>query len=160
MVRNERKTPPGPNVSPTHWPTPYFKGMIWEKLLTDKDGQYTEIQSGRLFNQAAGESSKTPFKNRGFAAGATDQWTEYWFPVKETNGIKYAEPTGSVNLQQDGNNVTVGFCPNEKCDGKLEVRNGTTTVFTKDIHSGPMQVTKSSFKIRWKLQFTHCLVGE
>ena len=28
------------------------QGMIWEKLLTDTDGQYVEIQSGRLFNQS------------------------------------------------------------------------------------------------------------
>ena len=27
--------------------------MIWEKILTDNDGQYAEIQSGRLFNQNA-----------------------------------------------------------------------------------------------------------
>ncbi len=52
------------------------QGMIWEKLLTDADGQYVEVQSGRLFNQAAAESSLTPFKNRGFAPGATDTWTE------------------------------------------------------------------------------------
>ena len=122
------------------------QGMIWEKLLTDTDGQYTEIQSGRLFNQAAEGSSKTPFKNRGFAPGSTDQWIEYWFPVKGTQGLKYAEPAGSVNLQQEGNTVTLGFCPNEKTDGKLEVRNGNTPVFMKEIHSGPMKVTKESFK--------------
>jgi hypothetical protein len=121
------------------------QGMIWENLLTDKDGQYTEIQSGRLFNQAAEGSSKTPFKNRGFAPGSTDQWTEYWFPVKGTQGLKYAEPAGSVNLQQVGNTVTLGFCPNEKTDGKLEVRNGITPVFSKEIHSGPLQVTRESF---------------
>jgi hypothetical protein len=54
------------------------QGMIWEKLLTDTDGQYVEVQSGRLFNQAAAESSRTPFKNRGFVPGTTDTWTEYW----------------------------------------------------------------------------------
>ena len=121
------------------------QGMIWEKLLTDTDGQYTEIQSGRLFNQAEG-SSKTPFKNRGFAPGSTDQWTEFWFPAKGTQGLKYAEPAGSVNLQKEGNTIIVGFCPNEKTDGKLEVRNGNTPVFVKEIHSGPMQVTKELFK--------------
>ena len=25
------------------------QGMIWENLLTDTDGQYVEVQSGRLF---------------------------------------------------------------------------------------------------------------
>ena len=122
------------------------QGMIWERLLTDKDGQYTEIQSGRLFNQAAGESSKTPFKNRGFAPGSTDEWTEYWFPVKGTKGLKYAEPAGSVNLMQDGNSVSLGFCPNEKTDGKLEVRNRNASVFSKEIHSNPLEVTNETFK--------------
>ncbi len=122
------------------------QGMIWEKLLTDKDGQYTEIQSGRLFNQAAGESSKTPFKNRGFAPGSTDEWTEYWFPVKGTKGLQYAEPSGSVNLKQEGNSVTLGFCPNEKTDGILEVRNGSAIVFTKEIHANPLQVTNEIIK--------------
>ncbi len=42
------------------------QGMIWEKLLTDTDGQYVEVQSGRLFNQAAEGSTLTPFKHRGF----------------------------------------------------------------------------------------------
>lgn len=121
------------------------QGMIWENLLTDNDGQYTEIQSGRLFNQAASESSKTPFKNRGFAAGSTDEWTEYWFPVKQTHGLKTALPAGSVNLEQEGTNVKLWFCPNEKTDGKLEVRSGNEVIFTKEIHAAPMQVVANNF---------------
>ena len=121
------------------------QGMIWDKLLTDTDGQYTEIQSGRLFNQAAGESSITPFKNRGFASGSTDEWTEYWFPVKKTQGLKSALPSGSVNIQQHGDTVKLWFCPNEKTDGQIEVRNGNEVVFTKEIHSNPMQVFTNSF---------------
>ena len=39
-------------------------GMIWEDLLTDNDGQYSEIQSGRLFNQSIAASTNTPFKHR------------------------------------------------------------------------------------------------
>ena len=63
------------------------QGMIWEKLLTDTDGQYVEVQSGRLFNQAAEQSTFTPFKHRGFEPYSTDTWTEYWFPVKGTRGF-------------------------------------------------------------------------
>jgi tetratricopeptide (TPR) repeat protein len=122
------------------------EGMIWEKLLTDHDGQYTEIQSGRLFNQAANESSDTPFKNRGFAAGSTDEWTEYWFPVKHTEGLRSASPSGSVNLQQNGKLVRWWFCPNEKIDGNLEVRNGSKQLFSKKIKSEPMQTVTDSFR--------------
>lgn len=106
------------------------EGMIWEKLLTDHDGQYTEIQSGRLFNQAEESSSITPFKNRGFAPRSTDEWTEYWFPVKDTHGLKNALPSGSVNLQQQGSTISLWYCPNEKADGKLEVRSGNEVVFS------------------------------
>src|SRR4030042_5386012 len=63
------------------------QGMIWEKLLTDTDGQYVEVQSGRSFNQANEESSQTPFKHRGFLPYGTDTWTEHWFPVKGTKGL-------------------------------------------------------------------------
>jgi len=124
------------------------QGMIWDKLLTDTDGQYTEIQSGRLFNQAAGESSNTPFKNRGFAPGSTDQWTEYWFPVKKTQGLKSALPSGSVNLQQRGDTVQLWFCPNEKTDGQIEVKSGKDVVYAKEIHSNPMQVFTNSFEYK------------
>jgi len=124
------------------------QGMIWDKLLTDTDGQYTEIQSGRLFNQAAGESSNTPFKNRGFPSGSTDEWTEYWFPVKETKGLKSALPSGSVNIQQHGDTVNLWFCPNEKTDGQLEVRSGKKVVYAKEIHSNPMQVFTNSFEYK------------
>ena len=42
------------------------QGMIWENLLTDVDGPYAEVQSGRLFNQSAEASTFTPFNHRGF----------------------------------------------------------------------------------------------
>jgi tetratricopeptide (TPR) repeat protein len=121
------------------------EGMIWEKLLTDTDGQYTEIQSGRLFNQAWG-SSYTPFKNRGFTPGLTDEWTEYWFPVKETQGLKNALPVGSVNIEQQNKKVKVWFCPNETTNGRLEVRNDKEVIFQKEIHSQPMQSITESFE--------------
>lgn len=122
------------------------EGMIWEKLLTDTDGQYTEVQSGRLFNQASEGSSNTPFKNRGFAPGSTDEWTEHWFPVKGTQGLKEALPVGSVNLEQKDKKVSVWFCPNETTNANLEVRSGKNVVFNKEIHSKPMQSITESFE--------------
>jgi len=74
------------------------QGMIWEKLLTDADGQYVEVQSGRLFNQAAESSTLTPFKHRGFEPHSADIWTEYWFPVKGTGGFVDAHPRGVLNV--------------------------------------------------------------
>lgn len=124
------------------------QGSIWENLLTDTDGQYTEIQSGRMFNQASPRSSYTPFKNRGFTAGSSDDWTEYWFPVKGISGLKSAQQLGSMNLQQKDNMVSVWFCPNEAVNDKLQVRNGKAVIFTKEIHSAPMQSVTGSFEYK------------
>ena len=80
--------------------------MIWEKLLTDTDGQYVEVQSGRLFNQAAEDSTFTPFKHRGFGPYATDRWTEYWFPVKGTSGFVRRATRGAQRDRREGGRST------------------------------------------------------
>lgn len=54
------------------------EGGIWEDLLTDTDGQYIELQSGRAFNQPRRETFRTPFKHPTFAPGATDAFEEKW----------------------------------------------------------------------------------
>lgn len=58
-------------------------GGIWEDLLTDEDGQYTELQSGRVFNQPSDSSYLTPFKHPTFAAGTTDAFEEEWRVVRD-----------------------------------------------------------------------------
>jgi tetratricopeptide (TPR) repeat protein len=121
------------------------QGMIWEKLLTDTDGQYTELQSGRLFNQEAAESTYSPFKHRSFAPGTTDEWTEYWFPVVGTGGLNYATKAGSVYLQKNQDKVTLDFCPNEKISGTIEVRNISGTAFKKEISLKPLQTLNEKF---------------
>jgi hypothetical protein len=75
-------------------------GGIWEDLLTDTDGQYVELQSGRLFNQAASNSAFTPFKHFGFEPYGMDVFREYWFPILQTKGVKKANPTGVLMLRK------------------------------------------------------------
>ncbi len=128
------------------------EGMIWEKLLTDTDGQYTDLQSGRSFNQAIESSSLTPFKHTGFIPGSTDEWTEYWFPVKGTHGLKFANNAGSVNIELLNNKVKLWFCPNETVNGIMEVRNDKKVVFSKEIHSSPMQPIADSFDFKGDYQ--------
>ncbi len=114
------------------------QGMIWEKLLTDTDGQYVEVQSGRLFNQAAPESSATPFKNRGFAPGATDSWTEYWMPIKGTRGFVKANDLGALNVRREGGRLVVAFSPVQATGGQVEVFDGPTRVAAWDVRFTPL----------------------
>lgn len=123
------------------------QGMIWEKLLTDTDGQYVEVQSGRLFNQSAENSMLTPFKHRSFSPYQSDTWTEYWFPVKQTKGFVKANQYGAVNVLQENGWLKIYFSPLQKIDDKLEVFDNERSVYSKYISVQPMQLFADSIKI-------------
>lgn len=64
------------------------QGAIWENLLTDSDGPYVELQSGRAFQQPNGTCWKTPFKHPSFAPGSTDSFTERWTAVTDRSELE------------------------------------------------------------------------
>lgn len=123
------------------------QGMIWEKLLTDSDGQYVEVQSGRHFNQAAEGSTRTPFKHRGFAPFATDTWTEYWFPVKQTKGFVKANPYGALNVKREGDGWRLYFCPVQPIDDELKVYDGNKLLLAKPLKLRPLENFSETFKL-------------
>ncbi len=115
------------------------QGMIWEDLLTDTDGQYSELQSGRLFNQSAEGSTFTPFKHRGFAPRVTDRWTERWMPVVGTKGFVAATAAGAINVRRDGDKVIVAISPAVRLDDTLIVTIGGKRVASRRVVRGPLQ---------------------
>ena len=122
------------------------QGMIWEKLLTDTDGQYVEVQSGRLFNQSADNSTFTPFKHRGFLPHTTDVWTEYWFPVMKTKGFVVANDFGALNIKRDGQSLRIYFSPLQKIDDVLKITLGEKTIYSKQLRLNPLQSFVDSVK--------------
>ena len=52
-------------------------GLIWAHILSDHDGPYNEIQSGRFFTQGYREF---------MSPRRVETWTEYWYPVRGLNG--------------------------------------------------------------------------
>ena len=93
------------------------EGKIWEELLTDQRGQYVELQSGRLFNQNMVQSSLTPYKQVQFDPYATDVWTEYWFPYKDTDGVSEVSLSGVVHIQEKSDTLFLKFSPLQNiCD--------------------------------------------
>ena len=123
------------------------QGMIWEKLLTDNDGQYVEVQSGRLFNQPASESSFTPFKNRSFIPEATDLWTEYWFPVLKTKGFVMANNYGALNVKSENNMVKLYFLPLQPLNDSITVLSGDKIIYAKKVDAKTLQVFSDSFVV-------------
>jgi tetratricopeptide (TPR) repeat protein len=151
------------------------QGMIWEKLLTDTDGQYVEVQSGRLFNQAAESSTFTPFKHRGFEPYSTDTWVEYWFPVKETRGYVKANEYGSLNVVLPGTvrpgvgkgappvpakALEIRFSPLQAVNDTIEVLDGERVLYSAKLALRPMQTWSQSIDLRVPAERLRVRIGD
>lgn len=108
-------------------------GAIWEDLLTDTDGQYVELQSGKMYNQPATASARSTFKHAFFRPDATDTWTEYWYPVNGTKGIVKGSPVGALNLTREGNGVKLYFSPLQDMTAKVKVEADGKEVYSETV---------------------------
>lgn len=124
------------------------EGGIWENLLTDTDGQYIELQSGRMFNQSATESSYSPYKQIPFEPQATDQLVEYWFPVKETRGVAKANETGALNVLRDGNYLKLYFSPLQKLETTMKLYDGDKLIRLFPLNADVLKTWKDSVPIQ------------
>jgi len=106
-------------------------GRIWEKLLTDNDGQYFEPQMGRLFDQEDHEF---------LAPYSSDQWREVWFPYKEIGPMVEATPFGVLNVRHDGGKLFFGFCALQRIEEDLVVRSKDQEIFRAHLSLKPMEV--------------------
>ncbi|UCC82177.1 MAG: DUF5107 domain-containing protein [Gemmatimonadota bacterium] len=82
-------------------------GGVWEELLTDSDGQYIEFQAGRLFVQYAPGADLNPITQVGFDPGATDRWSETWFPLESIGGLTDASRDGAMFVSRDDGKLTI-----------------------------------------------------
>lgn len=122
------------------------QGMIWEKLLTDTDGQYVEVQSGRLFNQTAVKSTFTPFKHKSFAPYGTDVWKEYWYPVLKTKGFVEANEYGALNIKYENGWLKIYFNPVQTINDDLLVKEGEKIIYAKKIQLTPLRTFVDSIR--------------
>ena len=105
-------------------------GLIWTRLLTDDDGPYNEIQSGRFETQL----------NREFMLPHSAlAWTEYWYPVQGLGGgFTAAAKDLAVNLR---------FLPGAEGHGEVSVVLSPTmpllgTTLTISVNGKPVRTLK------------------
>jgi tetratricopeptide (TPR) repeat protein len=124
------------------------EGEIWADLLTDPGNiQYTEIQTGLLFNQAAENSTYSPFKHLFFDEGSEHKFTELWFPVKGIGGMVKADETGSLNFERNATQVKIGFCANREINKHLIVTADGREILRKNIKLKPTEFITESIEI-------------
>jgi tetratricopeptide (TPR) repeat protein len=106
-------------------------GAIWENLLTDARGQYSEPQAGRLLSQVDHEFF-SPYRG--------DAWDELWFPVKDIGGISAASPGAVMHVSQKGDSVTIQISALRPLTEDLIVADGTSERFRHKINLAPLAV--------------------
>ncbi|MCP5104817.1 MAG: DUF5107 domain-containing protein, partial [bacterium] len=120
------------------------QGAIWKDLLTDDNNQYMEFQSGRMLNQAAAESSNTPFKHAYFAPYVFDKWNEIWFPVKGIGGMVDGTPHGALNVGVNKNKLEIGICPLQHLDDTMVVTVDGKQIYSEQLTLKPMEIYRGS----------------
>jgi tetratricopeptide (TPR) repeat protein len=111
-------------------------GAIWEGLLTDADGQYTEPQYGRLFNQSD-HDFLTP--------GRTDRWSELWFPYSRLGGpMVKASPWAALNAEPRGEALRIALYALQAIDDDLTVTAGGSEIFRTRVELDPSGVFETS----------------
>jgi Tfp pilus assembly protein PilF len=114
-------------------------GAIWEDLLTDTNGQYIELQSGRMYNQPSSGSSFSPYKQYSFTPGVTDTWTEYWFPVKGIGGVSKASAVGALSVERKAGGVSLAFSPNVALNTEVKLYDGAQLIKSLPMQTRPLE---------------------
>ncbi len=123
------------------------EGGIWEDLLTDTNGQYIELQSGRMYNQPASNSSLTPYKHTAFGPQATDRWTEYWFPVKGIKGVSKASRIGALNVLREDGFLKLYFSPLQPLSTTIKLYEGEKEMNSIPLNCGVLETWKDSIPL-------------
>ncbi len=136
-------------------------GEIWVDILTDTNtnAQYTELQTGFLYNQAGSNSTYSPYKHLFLEGNSENQFSEIWFPVKGTNGIAKADQYGTLNIIESGDRTTLKFCGLQNIEGQLVVQSEGKKVINKGITIKPMEVLEEQFSTHETNDYTIDIAG-
>ena len=122
------------------------EGMIWEDLLTDTDGQYIEFQAGKLFNQAANSSTKTPYKHKEFAPHDADIMNEIWFPLKGTGGMVAVSEFAVLNVGEKDGRHNIILSALQTINDDLKIYKNNELISTETIKLKPLELFETSIR--------------
>lgn len=116
-------------------------GQATEARLTDGSGPYVEIMVGAFSDNQPDYSWIRPYEVKTFK--------QYWFPVKDIGGFKYANLNGAVNLEKrNENTVFLGYYSTQKINkAKILLKNKGEIVYEKVIEISPEKAFTGSVNL-------------
>jgi tetratricopeptide (TPR) repeat protein len=111
--------------------SPGPSGRMWDKILTDADGPYAELMVGAFSDNQPDYSWIKPHEVKTFK--------QYWYPVREIDGFKYANLQGAANLELTSNGTAkLGFNTTSRHEkAKVALKAGDKTLLEQTITIGP-----------------------
>jgi len=67
------------------------QNLMWDTMLTDTDGSYLELMAGAYSNNQPDYSWLQPYEAK--------RVMQYWFPIRELEGMKFANLNGALNIE-------------------------------------------------------------
>jgi tetratricopeptide (TPR) repeat protein len=116
-------------------------GQATEGKLTENDGPYAEIMVGAFSDNQPDYSWIKPYEVKTFK--------QYWFPIKDIQGFKYANLNGAVNLEQrEGNTVFLGYYSTQKVPkAKIVLKRSGKVILEKTMEISPATTFTQSVKM-------------
>jgi tetratricopeptide (TPR) repeat protein len=111
-------------------------GLKTNEGLTDSDGRYIELMAGFYTDNQPDYSWMQPYETK---TGAM-----IWFPIRELDGLKYANRNGALNYFLDGQALDIRLnTTSPHRNARLAVRAGGKEIFTKNLNISPAEPQKA-----------------
>lgn len=106
-------------------------GKMWDKMLTDTDGPYLELMAGAYSDNQPDYSWVQPYE--------TKIVKQYWYPIRDLSGLKYANLEGAVNLEVvDGKTARIKLnATSERKDARIVLKQGDIILIETTADIGP-----------------------
>jgi tetratricopeptide (TPR) repeat protein len=123
------------------------RGQATEARLTEKSGPYVEIMVGAYSDNQPDYSWIRP--------GEVKTWKQYWFPIKDIKGLRYANLNGALNLELNNNMVFVGYNSTQLFPkARIIVKNKDQVLLQKDIEISPAKAFVQNIKVDKSVKYT------
>jgi tetratricopeptide (TPR) repeat protein len=114
-------------------------GLDWRKALSDDNSAYVELQAGLFRNQ----------ETYAFLEPRQDiAFTEYWIPVRNTDGISRANPSAVVHLGRKAGTLVVSVNVNRKLPAaSIKIKEGNASLLSESGDLLPERVWKKEIRL-------------
>ena len=125
----DRHTVPGAKL--WEW-GPGARGSMWDtQILTDEDGPYAELMTGAYSDNQPDYSWIRPYE--------TKKFRQFWYPLREIEGVSKANLQAAVHLVEKGNNrAFIGINTSQLFSkSRMELRQSGQLLFSDTIELSP-----------------------